>query len=511
MKRLFFLFFAIFLSTLMFGTIGLANWNDVHAAIGETSADYEPKGSLHGNLKGIFRIVGDPCVEADTLGELWVSSPPAALDCETDAGRAEAIQKYSAMGQVMGLSQTMYETPPASAIAWFNYEKNKVLGNNVAFAQELDYNPSTAYRPGAGYSLLSPLQALWAWARNITYIMYIVMIIIIAFLILFRNNLGGQTPITIFNSLPSIILSLILITFSYPISAFFVDIVTLGSSLAQNLILTGPGAPGASLLEDGAGWDVQNYQIVDTGRYGSETIDLSKLQPDDAQMSVWQALSTSGIEPCTDAQDDCELADLLPQSVTNTPVFGGMAELILGGLNEFGIDSILIKVIIAFSGLMVSIKLFMLLLNKYLVLVLGPVVAPFYFFLSGFPSKTGSTIMLFLRAQLGAALTFVGVYAWFLFLIIVAQRLNISGINFLPPLLGYEAGQFFSGGSNLAGNIISFALFLATPAVPEFINTAFQVPESNAFAKHVGGRLQQGASTAGNLGMSAFQTFRTLT
>ena len=78
----------------------------------------------------------------------------------------------------------------------------------------------------SGYTELinSGIEPLWTQIRNITYIFFMIIFIVVGFMIMFRSKIGGQTLITLGNSLPNIILALIGVTFSFAIAGLIIDI-----------------------------------------------------------------------------------------------------------------------------------------------------------------------------------------------------------------------------------------------------------------------------------------------
>lgn len=77
-----------------------------------------------------------------------------------------------------------------------------------------------------GYSQLmnSGIVDLWSLARNVAYMFFVVVFIVAGFMIMFRHKLGGQTMVTVYNSLPNIIVGLILVTFSFALVGLLIDV-----------------------------------------------------------------------------------------------------------------------------------------------------------------------------------------------------------------------------------------------------------------------------------------------
>src|SRR5690606_18904813 len=116
------------------------------------------------------------------------------------------------------------------------------------YAEDLGVAPAPYFPSGTGFQLLQPIQAFWGWSVNIVYGILILIIIGIAFAIIFRNNLGGSQVVTIQSAIPSIALAMILVPLSYAISGLFIDAITIGTN-AVHAFLLGPGAPGNAVYE----------------------------------------------------------------------------------------------------------------------------------------------------------------------------------------------------------------------------------------------------------------------
>lgn len=121
---------------------------------------------------------------------------------------------------------------------------------------------SRAYAQGTGYSAMSSFLPFWKAFRNLAYSLYIVMFVVVGIMIMMRTKVNAQTIITIQSALPNLLITLILITFSYAIVGFMIDImyfliyflVFLLSSPGINIISTPTKA--ISRLLDYSAWSV---------------------------------------------------------------------------------------------------------------------------------------------------------------------------------------------------------------------------------------------------------------
>lgn len=83
---------------------------------------------------------------------------------------------------------------------------------------------------GFGFQALKPVQELWKLSRNISYTLFVLASIILSFMIMFRVQTSARVVVTVQSAIPKIAITLILVTFSYAIAGFMVDLmyVTMG-------------------------------------------------------------------------------------------------------------------------------------------------------------------------------------------------------------------------------------------------------------------------------------------
>jgi hypothetical protein len=79
---------------------------------------------------------------------------------------------------------------------------------------------------------------LWVYARNLSYYLIIIPTIAFGFAIMFRMQIGPQTQVTLMQAIPRLLIVILLITFSYPLVAFGVQLVKPITELGISLIMT---------------------------------------------------------------------------------------------------------------------------------------------------------------------------------------------------------------------------------------------------------------------------------
>lgn len=110
--------------------------------------------------------------------------------------------------------------PQASGIEYIAQIKDNFLGK-------------PAYAQGVGFKGLEPILPLWRAFRNIVYVLFSLIFIVIGIMIMLRIKVNPQTVISVQNAIPSLITALILVTFSYAIAGLLIDL----SQLIQGLVV----------------------------------------------------------------------------------------------------------------------------------------------------------------------------------------------------------------------------------------------------------------------------------
>jgi hypothetical protein len=126
---------------------------------------------------------------------------------------SSTLHLQSSILGLASLGDLLLSIKPASGIKYV-YQK----------AASLKIVPEAYAQEGFGFSSLAPVQKIWQVTRNMSYSLLILVILAMAFMIMFRVKISPQTIITVQSALPKIIGILLLITFSYAIAGFVIDL-----------------------------------------------------------------------------------------------------------------------------------------------------------------------------------------------------------------------------------------------------------------------------------------------
>lgn len=136
-----------------------------------------------------------------------------------------------------------YQQQPASGFFWI-----------TSSLEHAGFIPKSYAAEGVGFAAIKPLMGLWKSLRDVSYLLIVIFLIAVGFMIMFRMKINPQTVISVENTLPKIISVLLLITFSFPIAGFIVDLMYALTAIGVSLIAK--GGSGAIL------YDVAKFQTT---------------------------------------------------------------------------------------------------------------------------------------------------------------------------------------------------------------------------------------------------------
>lgn len=194
--------------------------------------------SLQESQALIYKTLNDPKNQETQAGRITTTIYRQTLcrlvgeACTNNPKDADVNFHSSLYGMVGSMIALPYTNPPASGVFWVqNTMERTGLVPNVFAAQ------------GIGFSSLRPLLSLWMLFRNIAIALIVIAIILLGFMIIFRLRINPQTVVTMQNSIPRIFATLLLISFSFAIAGFMIDVMYLLSGVVVS-ILGGYQAPG---------------------------------------------------------------------------------------------------------------------------------------------------------------------------------------------------------------------------------------------------------------------------
>lgn len=313
----------------------------------------------------------------------------------------------SAVGGMGNMIASLYSNPPVSGTQYLAY----VIGNlglaKPAYAQT-----------GAGFGALSPVLPLWRAFRNITYVFFVILFVAIGFAIMFRVKISPQAVVTIQSALPKVIIALLLVTFSYAIAGFMIDLIYIFLALFIQF-LSSQGLVG------------QPQGVINQYMSGGFLGLLGGLFA--GGLGAWNEL-LSAFLPAVDVVG-ATIGAILGAPGGALGIIGGA---FLGILGSRAAATVIIMLLIAIALLYALVRIFLVLLISYVSIIFLTIFGPLMILFDALPMQTGMGTGVWFR-NLFANIIVFPVTA---ILIIVGTILTAStDFEWVPPMLPHASGR----------------------------------------------------------------------
>lgn len=364
----------------------------------------------------------------------------------------------------------LYSVQPVSGVQYFAGVIQRFNPIQPAYAQGTAANascPAGSNAGGIGFSSLCPVQNVWSAFRNISYIGFIIVFIITGFMVMFRSKISPQAIATIQDSLPRIVVALILVTFSYAFVGLMIDAMF----VILNVVINALGPGGAGLI------DIQG---------------ANKVISSNVFQVVWGA--KGGVFDTV-----FHSVNNIIEQMFNIDKLNNVLGFLGGGL---------VAIMAAIAMLFVMFKVFFMLLMSYISIIVLTIFAPFILLFQALPGNNGAKEWF---KQVAANISVFPVVA---LMFILAGML--SGI---PSLGGTDTGKFpqenvgqfplFTGGLGLdnLGPLIGLGILFVTPSTAKLVRERFGLKEGGALGTAGAAAMAGFAAGAGPLRAGAGQAW----
>ncbi len=359
------------------------------------------------------------------------------------------VPNTTATGLIGSWMASIYLNPPASGIA---YVRNQLA--NAGFIAK------PALAQGIGFAGLTPFLGLWTASRNIAYSILILVMVAIGFMVIFRMKIDPKTVISLQAALPKIVLTVILITLSYPIVGFLIDMMYFIMALIINIMLTGMGDE----------WIAKIPEVQTNFLTGSAGTLFSQVW---SSANVWKTLVDLKWVNGILGGGGIAVSTFFLGGVGFMTGFAAVWPIFLGALAPVG----LILLLLFLGILYIWIRILMILLNSYIQLILSLLLGPILLLGEAVPGKSAfSQWIMNILANLSVFPTTAAILVFAMFL----TSIKTSGPLWMPPFTGFWPREAFMSIIGLsvvfmAPNMIVAVkkMFGAKPAMPISAGTAF--------------------------------------
>lgn len=420
---------------------------------------------------------------ADNMMNFQLNALAGAASCvmgglicgaETQAEQSYYIQR-SVLGQTSQAVAYLYLQPPATTgeyLAW--------LGSRAGIV------PKT-YAQGVTFARLLPILPIWKAFRDIAFTLLAIIMVMIGLMIMFRAKANPQTVANVENTIPRVVVTIILIWLSFPIAALIIDFMYV-------IIAAGIGVIGTAVKDPNVSDAIKDYS---TG--GFMTLFGKTLAP------AWQFGSPSAAVGGAGLGTVGAMAGLTTLSAFTGPAAialwsllalfgGGLTGLAPGGGASTSVDMggfllnmvspilmLLILIVLLFS----VFKIFFILLNAYIQILINILLAPVILLANAIPGR--NTFGSWWKGIVANMLAFV-VTALMLYLAWAIASLVHNQPFWTPPFIMQGAGV-----PQIVVGLISLGIVLLIPQVIKMVKDAlgakpmFNVGPSMIMAPVTGG------------------------
>lgn len=410
------------------------------------------------------------------------------LGVDTKTGNIGFVENGGGAVGVMGHMISMFYTPPARTVDFIAYAGSNFGITKNAYAQNV----------GVGLEGLSPLTGLWTKMRDIVYVLFVLVFVVVGVAIMLRVKIDPRTVMTVQNQIPKIIIGLLLVTFSLAIAGFLIDVMYIFIYLIFNIF--GMSIPHVYTSPFGVAQDIFGiFNLTFNASYSIGGI-VAGLTDAILGSTIGKIISIFGIfflgpvgvvagpvgAACSIVGAIPNLSDIPGLGFINKVPLVGSLPLIGGGGPECDIAEVVQDIpgivlggvvgMIAFLVILIALiwalfRVWFALLNAYILILVDIIFAPFWIVAGAFP---GSSIgfVPWLRSLAANLSVFPAVLVMFIMGRTIMDLFGSSGGKmFVPPLIGNpNAGDHF-------GAIIGLGFILATPNVVKIMKSAFKAPQ----------------------------------
>lgn len=495
----------------------------------------------------VYKVINDKKLNSKPEGKIIIALYRLSLcnmvgeACTDNPKDADKNFDKSLFGMMSKFISVPFMNPPASGVYWA-YDG----------LQKAGFLPKTYAAEGVGFAAIKPYANLWKIFRDLSYMILVIILIAIGFMIMFRMKMNPQTVISVENALPKIIVSLILITFSFAIAGFLIDLMYVIIAIAisalsgnntyydagkvtNEFINSGMGKLSSALLADPEPLTVGSAMLQLLGTEITAGIRIIS-----GALSFW--LFPKGLELVVNGLAKIPILDQI--QIVGTSISGllqgtlspliTLAGPVIGViLGIFIFPQLIIGTLIWFTLVLLFFRLFFYLFNTYLKIILLIIFAPFILLFEAVPGK--GTFSFWFKSLLANLLSFPIIISLIMVGNII-QSQAASGVNgWRPPFLAeidpnvysilvgmavilmipdlmkvareamgvkdlpvsFGIGTFFGGAQAAGGGIMAGvgqfgSLSLGLTAIAPLLG--FQGQNLGAIIKEAGGRLRKTAS-----------------
>lgn len=409
------------------------------------------------------------------------------LGLDTKTGKLGYMESnQGGLTGIMGNMIAQTYNIPISSSHYVHYIASNFGLSKTSYAQ-INSGPSgnTPAGQGVGFIGLYPLLPIWTIFRNLTYLMFVLVFILLGLGIMFRVNIDARTVMTLQNRIPRIIIGLLLITLSYAIAGFLIDMMYVFTYLVINTFQI----QGLSYLAN-----INTNPLSAVGYFGNGIFGIA-WSPAESSGKIIASLFDGTIGSIIGAAVGAILGAFVGSSLPIPGVSATGLGLAGGALAGYAGSSYVLQwgaITIAYLIIIVALfsalfRVWFMLIKAYVYIVLGVIFSPLWI-MSGLLPIGGGGFGAWIRSLIANLAVFPTVILIFMVGKTVIDNVKNSApnaYNFTPPMVGSLGDDSL----NAIASLIGLGLILIMPETLNIVKSTLKAPDfklSSAAGRAIG-------------------------
>jgi len=443
---------------------------------------YDP---IQKNRQEIYKVINDKKIASTKEGRTILKIYRAVMcsfigeACTDNPEDGDKNFNKSILGRTSNLITLTYSNPPASGVYWA-----------YSSLENAGFIPKTYAAEGLGFNALKPFMNIWKVFRDICYMLLVIVLIAIGFMVMFRTKINPQTIISVENALPRIVISLILITFSFPIAGLLIDLMYVFIVIA--IAILGNKGNFFNITEFQNKYLGANFFTIGTGLFplgffttiGRLANSIVALLPIIINQFLRLALGITGSILLMQLSHPIfstlsSINETVSGNIATEPV-GGIFEIfiegiisVLLGIVGFGLGytslTIVVGILVFFTFIFTLFRIFFLLFSSYIKIFLMAIFSPFFALFEAIPGK--NSFSYWLKSLSAEIFVFPIVIICFALSYLIINILPLNGNIWQPPFLTQLDPEAFT-------TLLAIGILFLIPDIVKLVKQMFGIKDT---------------------------------
>ena len=427
--------------------------------------------NLHTYSQNVLLEVSSAVI-CQLIGIDVVNHNNACLGIDSQTGKIGYVTNSTGLIGVMSNMIAVLYTPPAHVADYTRYLAGNFGIAKKAYAQE---------KGGYGFGGLQPIFTVWNTFKNVVYLMFVIVFVLVGFAIMLRVKIDPRTVMTIENQIPKLIIGILLTTFSFAIAGLLIDLMWVFTYLSINVLTSAstnvdPSVATRNVLTPPIGFV---NQMFDKSFYPGGILTIATKSGLGVQAVLDEMFNPTSLDQIFKWPKDSGCNGFLPTCWIKDWLGGTVAEIVskIVGWTLSWVVGILAILIIIVALIFALFRIWFQLLTAYIYVLIDIVLAPFFIagsMIPGSPIGFGTWMRDMLANLLAFPVTVVLFLMGRIFMDVFGTTANSSlqvGKIFVPPLIGNP------NDANALGALIGLGFVLITPQVVTMMKELLHAPQ----------------------------------